>query len=279
MTEVHVAHDCQVGNHTIFANAATLAGHVEVEDWALDRRLLGRAPVLPRGGPRLHGRLHGGHQGRAARTRRRWGTGRASTGVNTRRASRRRGFTREPIAAIREAYRVLLQSRLNTTEALGPPRGRRPLAARGAHPRRVHPRSSERGVILKRRRPALRSRGAVARRRSRAGDAWGPSGADRGQRPLPLPGRRGGPTGRPARGGGGDPRGGRARARRRRWTRSTGSASASSAAASRRCRRRGGPRGGHGRTGEAPPDLLGHRPRPEAARRSWPASRSRTRTA
>ncbi len=34
MTEVHVAHDCQVGSHTIFANAATLAGHVEVQDWA-----------------------------------------------------------------------------------------------------------------------------------------------------------------------------------------------------------------------------------------------------
>jgi len=34
MAYAHVAHDCQVGNHTIFANAATLAGHVEVADWA-----------------------------------------------------------------------------------------------------------------------------------------------------------------------------------------------------------------------------------------------------
>ena len=30
-----VAHDCQVGNHTIFANNATLAGHVHVGDWAI----------------------------------------------------------------------------------------------------------------------------------------------------------------------------------------------------------------------------------------------------
>ncbi len=34
MAYVHVAHDCQVGSQTIFANAATLAGHVEVEDHA-----------------------------------------------------------------------------------------------------------------------------------------------------------------------------------------------------------------------------------------------------
>lgn len=35
MAYVHVAHDCQVGNNTIFANNATLAGHVYVGDWAI----------------------------------------------------------------------------------------------------------------------------------------------------------------------------------------------------------------------------------------------------
>lgn len=35
MAYVHLAHDCQVGNHTIFANNATLAGHVHVGDWAI----------------------------------------------------------------------------------------------------------------------------------------------------------------------------------------------------------------------------------------------------
>ena len=34
MAYVHIAHDCIVGNHTIFANAASLAGHVTVEDHA-----------------------------------------------------------------------------------------------------------------------------------------------------------------------------------------------------------------------------------------------------
>lgn len=35
MAYVHVAHDCFVGDHCILANMATLAGHVEVEDWAI----------------------------------------------------------------------------------------------------------------------------------------------------------------------------------------------------------------------------------------------------
>lgn len=35
MAYVHVAHDCIIGNHTIFANAASLAGHVRVDDYAI----------------------------------------------------------------------------------------------------------------------------------------------------------------------------------------------------------------------------------------------------
>ncbi|MDE2309584.1 MAG: acyl-ACP--UDP-N-acetylglucosamine O-acyltransferase [Betaproteobacteria bacterium] len=35
MAYVHLAHDCQVGNHTIFANNAQLAGHVRVDDYAI----------------------------------------------------------------------------------------------------------------------------------------------------------------------------------------------------------------------------------------------------
>lgn len=35
MTGAHIAHDCRIGNETIFANAATLAGHVEVNDGAV----------------------------------------------------------------------------------------------------------------------------------------------------------------------------------------------------------------------------------------------------
>ncbi len=35
MAYVHIAHDCQVGDHTIFANNATLAGHVSIQDYAI----------------------------------------------------------------------------------------------------------------------------------------------------------------------------------------------------------------------------------------------------
>jgi UDP-N-acetylglucosamine acyltransferase len=35
MAYVHLAHDCQVGNHTIFANNSQLAGHVSVGDWVI----------------------------------------------------------------------------------------------------------------------------------------------------------------------------------------------------------------------------------------------------
>jgi UDP-N-acetylglucosamine acyltransferase len=35
MAYVHVAHDCIVGNHTIFANNTTLGGHVQIGDWVI----------------------------------------------------------------------------------------------------------------------------------------------------------------------------------------------------------------------------------------------------
>ncbi|MFN7835629.1 MAG: acyl-ACP--UDP-N-acetylglucosamine O-acyltransferase [Burkholderiaceae bacterium] len=35
MAYVHIAHDCIVGDHVVFANHATLAGHVEVGDWVV----------------------------------------------------------------------------------------------------------------------------------------------------------------------------------------------------------------------------------------------------
>jgi UDP-N-acetylglucosamine acyltransferase len=41
MAYVHLAHDCQVGSHTILANNATLAGHVHVGDWAIVGGLTG----------------------------------------------------------------------------------------------------------------------------------------------------------------------------------------------------------------------------------------------
>ena len=66
MAYTHIAHDCHIGNETIFGNAATLAGHVLGRGLRQRRRLLRRAPVLPRRQVRVHRRLLGGDQGRAA---------------------------------------------------------------------------------------------------------------------------------------------------------------------------------------------------------------------
>ena len=35
MAYIHVAHDCQIGDHVIMANAASLGGHVRIHDWAI----------------------------------------------------------------------------------------------------------------------------------------------------------------------------------------------------------------------------------------------------
>ena len=66
MAYVHIAHDCHVGNDTIFGNQATLGGHVTVEDFANVSAGSGCAPVLPRRAIRVHRRILGGDEGRDA---------------------------------------------------------------------------------------------------------------------------------------------------------------------------------------------------------------------
>ena len=66
MAYVHVAHDCRVGSATIFGPHATLGGHVTVDDYRQRERRIRGAPVLPRRPLRVHRRLLGGDQGRAA---------------------------------------------------------------------------------------------------------------------------------------------------------------------------------------------------------------------
>jgi UDP-N-acetylglucosamine acyltransferase len=116
MAYAHVAHDCRVGSHTIFANGATLAGHVDVADHATIGAFSAVHQFCRVG---IYGYL-GGYTvatkdvlpysktvGNRARI----------YGVNTL-GLQRRGFAPDVIAAIRHAYRVLLQSRLNTSEGL-----------------------------------------------------------------------------------------------------------------------------------------------------------------
>ncbi len=148
MAYAHVAHDCHVGSHTILANAATLAGHVVVEDGATISAYSG-VHQFCRVGPHAY---IGGYSvvtkdvlpfSKIA------GNRACIFGLNAV-GLRRRGFSPEQVGALRQAYRVLLQSRLNTTEAL------LRLEAEGPRTPEVASlvefiRSSKRGVVLKRR--------------------------------------------------------------------------------------------------------------------------------
>jgi UDP-N-acetylglucosamine acyltransferase len=115
MAYVHLAHDCQVGNHTIFANNAQLAGHVEVGDWVIlggfsnvhqfckigAHAMLGMSTSLTQDVPPfviLNGNPAAAH------------------GINIE-GLKRRGFSREQIGAIRNAYKIIYKSGNTLEEA------------------------------------------------------------------------------------------------------------------------------------------------------------------
>lgn len=147
MAGAHVAHDSQVGSHTIFGNTASLAGHVEVQDWATVAAFSGVQQFCRVGTHAFVGGFtkvtkdvlpYSKTVGNPARI----------YGINAVGLARR-GFTRTQTAAVREAYRVLLQSRLNTQEALARLEAQQPDAPEV----RVlvdFIRSSRCGVVLKR---------------------------------------------------------------------------------------------------------------------------------
>ena len=66
MAYSHVGHDCLIGDHAMLVNAATLAGHVTVEEWAVIGALCPVHQFVRIGGPRLHRRRDRRHQGRAS---------------------------------------------------------------------------------------------------------------------------------------------------------------------------------------------------------------------
>ncbi|MGB2712644.1 MAG: acyl-ACP--UDP-N-acetylglucosamine O-acyltransferase [Vicinamibacterales bacterium] len=114
MAYAHVAHDCQVGNETIFANGATLAGHVLVEDYATVGAFSGVHQYCRVG-------RHAFIGGYSVVTKdalpfaKTVGNRARIYGVNTIGLVRRK-FSPESIAKLRRAYRYLLHS--NTSRAL-----------------------------------------------------------------------------------------------------------------------------------------------------------------
>ena len=116
MAYVHIAHDCVVGDRTIFANNASLAGHAEVGDWAIlggfvivhqfchigAHAFCGMGSVITMDVPPYV--TVGGHPA-------------AAHGINSE-GLQRRGFSAAVIGQVRRAYRQLYRSGLRLEQAV-----------------------------------------------------------------------------------------------------------------------------------------------------------------
>ena len=117
MASAHIGHDSLVGNHCILANAATLAGHVVIEDYATVGAF---SPVHQHCTVGTYAFIGGGTIvtqdvlpfSKTSGRRENKAFGVNSVGLE------RRGFGPERIKALQRAFRLLLVSKLNTTQAL-----------------------------------------------------------------------------------------------------------------------------------------------------------------
>jgi UDP-N-acetylglucosamine acyltransferase len=117
MAYVHVAHDVQIGSHTVLSNAVTFGGHVRVDDWAVIGASTGVHQFCQIG---RHAMI-GGYSvitqdvlpfATVVTQREAKVYGANATGLE------RRGFTAEAVDALHKAFRLLTRSGLNTTQAV-----------------------------------------------------------------------------------------------------------------------------------------------------------------
>lgn len=115
MAYVHVAHDVQIGDHTILANNATLAGHVHVGDWAIVGGLTGVHQFCKIGAHAMIGfQSHVSQDVPPFMTVA--GHPLSVHGCNVE-GLRRRGFSAERIAQIRQMHRILYRQGLPLAQA------------------------------------------------------------------------------------------------------------------------------------------------------------------
>ncbi|NBO64416.1 MAG: acyl-ACP--UDP-N-acetylglucosamine O-acyltransferase [Acidobacteria bacterium] len=116
MAQAHVAHDCQVGSFNVFANVASLAGHVTVQDYTTLGAYVGVHQFCRVGSYAFIGGFSKIVKDALpyARTD---GTEARCYGANSI-GLRRKGFSNEAIRRIQQAFRLLLLSKLNTSQAL-----------------------------------------------------------------------------------------------------------------------------------------------------------------
>jgi len=116
MAYSHVAHDCQVGNKTVFANCASLAGHVEIGDWVILGGLTAVHQFCKVG---AHAFLAGGAivQRDVPPYVMVAGNPALPHAVNSE-GLKRRGFDEQQIRNVRNAYRILYREELKLAEAM-----------------------------------------------------------------------------------------------------------------------------------------------------------------
>ncbi len=117
MTQVHIGHDSQVGSHCILANAATLAGHVTIEDFVTVGAF---SPIHQFCTVGTHAYIGGGtivtqdvlpfSLTSARRENKAFGINKVGLA--------RRGFSPERIDRLQKAFRLLLAAKLNTSQAV-----------------------------------------------------------------------------------------------------------------------------------------------------------------
>ena len=117
MAYAHIGHDSVIGDHCMLVNGATLAGHVTVEEWAVVGAL---CPVHQFVRIGAHSYIGGGttitqdvlpfSMTSAARDTHAYGMNKVGL--------ERRGFSKERIRRIHHAYKTLLASKMNTSQAV-----------------------------------------------------------------------------------------------------------------------------------------------------------------
>ena len=116
MAYCHIAHDCQIGNHTIFSNGASLAGHVQIAD-----------QVILGGFTLVHQFCAMGvHSFSGASSLiwkdvppyvKVWGNRAKAYGIN-KEGLKRRGFSLETIGALHQAYKIIYKQNFTTEQAI-----------------------------------------------------------------------------------------------------------------------------------------------------------------
>lgn len=116
MEYAHIAHNCQIGNHIIIANAVNMAGHVHIHDWVTIGGIVGIHQFVHIGTHAFVGGMSALKKDIAPYTRGQ-GNPYETVGLNSV-GLMRKGFSSDTVAGIKKIYKLFYESKLNTTQAL-----------------------------------------------------------------------------------------------------------------------------------------------------------------